>query len=144
MLAAALTFVLLDAYVFTDRVDHRPASIQSEDVSIAVLPFVDLSAAKDSEYFSDGIAEQVLDLLSRIPELRVIARTSSFAFKGKDADVATIAQRLNETAEGGISGLNLSAGSSTQPMALQSRLRLTLAGALDACPLQLERTGCAS
>ena len=53
-----------------------------------------MSADSEQDYFSDGISEQVLDLLARIPELRVIARTSSFSFKGKDADVATIAQRL--------------------------------------------------
>jgi TolB-like protein/Tfp pilus assembly protein PilF len=66
-----------------------------DDKSIAVLPFVNMSADPEQDYFSDGISEQVLDLLARIPELRVIARTSSFSFKGKDADITTIAQRLN-------------------------------------------------
>ena len=66
-----------------------------DDKSIAVLPFVDMSEKKDQEYLSDGISEQVLDLLSRIPDLRVIARTSSFSFKGKDVDIATIARKLN-------------------------------------------------
>ena len=66
------------------------------DASIAVLPFVNMSSDPEQEYFSDGLSEQVLNLLSKIPELRVIARTSSFAFKGKeDVDVATIGQRLN-------------------------------------------------
>jgi TolB-like protein/Flp pilus assembly protein TadD len=54
-----------------------------------------MSSDPEQEFFSDGISEQVLDLLSRVPELRVIARTSSFSFKNKDVDVATIAQRLN-------------------------------------------------
>ena len=61
-----------------------------------MLPFVNMSSDPEQEYFSDGLAEQVLNLLSKVPELRVIARTSSFAFKGKkDVDVATIGQRLN-------------------------------------------------
>ena len=51
------------------------------DNSIAVLPFVDMSQAKDQEYFSDGLSEELLNLLAQVPHLRVIARTSSFAFK---------------------------------------------------------------
>jgi TolB-like protein len=66
------------------------------DKSIAVLPFVNMSPDPEQEYFSDGVSEQILNLLSKIPELRVIARTSSFAFKGKeDTDVASIARALN-------------------------------------------------
>jgi len=65
------------------------------DQSIAVLAFVDMSQAKDQEYFSDGLAEELLNLLAQLPQLRVIARTSSFAFKGKDVDVATIARTLH-------------------------------------------------
>jgi len=71
-----------------------PEVVATNDKSIAVLPFVNMSSDPEQEYFSDGIAEQVLDQLSRIPKLRVIARTSSFAFKGKDTDVAAIAQKL--------------------------------------------------
>ena len=63
--------------------------------SIAVLPFLDMSEGGDQEYFSDGLAEELLNLLAQLPQLRVIARTSSFAFKGKDADVATIARTLD-------------------------------------------------
>ena len=63
--------------------------------SIAVLPFVDLSQAKDQEYFCDGISEEILDALARVEGLRVVARTSSFSFKGKNADVGEIAQKLN-------------------------------------------------
>ena len=62
--------------------------------SIAVLPFVDMSAAKDQEYMSDGIAEELLNVLAKVPELKVIARTSSFAFKGEKIEVAEIARRL--------------------------------------------------
>src|ERR1043166_6702883 len=62
--------------------------------SIAVLPFVDLSQAHDQEYFCDGISEEILDALAKIKGLRVVARTSSFSFKGKNADVAEIGQKL--------------------------------------------------
>ena len=65
------------------------------DKSIAVLPFVDMSPDKDQEYMSDGLAEELLNLLTKIPQLRVIARTSSFAFKGKEVDIAEIAKKLN-------------------------------------------------
>jgi TolB-like protein/Flp pilus assembly protein TadD len=63
--------------------------------SIAVLPFVNLSGDKEQEYFSDGLTEELLNSLVRINELQVAARTSSFSFKGKDADIATIARKLN-------------------------------------------------
>ena len=62
--------------------------------SIAVLPFLDLSEAKDQEYFADGMSEELIDLLSQIKELQVIARTSSFYFKGKQATIAQIAKQL--------------------------------------------------
>jgi TolB-like protein/tetratricopeptide (TPR) repeat protein len=63
--------------------------------SIAVLPFVNMSPDKNQEYFADGISEELLNLLAQVPELRVIARTSSFSFKGKDVDIAEIARKLN-------------------------------------------------
>lgn len=63
--------------------------------SIAVLPFTDLSPGKDQEYLSDGIAEELLNLLAMVPQLRVISRSSAFSFKGKNIDVAEIAMRLN-------------------------------------------------
>jgi adenylate cyclase len=62
--------------------------------SIAVLPLLDMSEKKDQEYFSDGLTEELLDLLAQVPDLRVPARTSSFYFKGRTDDVATIAQKL--------------------------------------------------
>ncbi len=65
------------------------------DKSIAVLPFVDMSEKHDEEYFSDGLAEELLDLLAKVPGLTVIARTSSFSFKGKSEDIPTIARKLN-------------------------------------------------
>ncbi len=63
--------------------------------SIAVLPFVNMSSDPEQEYFSDGISEELLNVLSRIPGLRVVARTSSFQFKGENRDVIDIGQRLN-------------------------------------------------
>lgn len=63
--------------------------------SIAVLPFVNMSGDAKQDYFSDGISEELLDALSRLHDLQVAARTSSFSFRGKDVDVATIAHRLN-------------------------------------------------
>jgi adenylate cyclase len=63
--------------------------------SIAVLPFADMSKDKDSEYFADGLAEELLNVLSRIPGLRVASRTSAFSFKGRNVDIPTIAQKLN-------------------------------------------------
>jgi TolB-like protein len=62
--------------------------------SIAVLPFIDLSEKKDQEYFSDGLSEELLDLLAQVPDLSVAARTSSFYFKGKAEDMAAIGRKL--------------------------------------------------
>jgi TolB-like protein len=64
------------------------------DKSIAVLPFLDLSEKKDQEYFADGIAEEVLDRLAKVPGLKVVGRTSSFQFKGKNTDAAAIGAAL--------------------------------------------------
>ncbi|HEX5109055.1 MAG TPA: protein kinase [Vicinamibacterales bacterium] len=62
--------------------------------SIAVLPFADMSAGRDHEWFSDGLAEEIINLLAHIPGLKVIARTSAFAFKGQQQDVRRIAETL--------------------------------------------------
>jgi TolB-like protein/Flp pilus assembly protein TadD len=64
------------------------------DKSIAVLPFVDMSEKHDQEYFSDGLSEELIDMLTKVPELRVPARTSSFYFKGRQATIADIARAL--------------------------------------------------
>jgi len=63
--------------------------------SLAVLPFANLSADRENEYFSDGLAEDIIDALTQVPGLRVMARTSSFAFRGKEADVREIGARLD-------------------------------------------------
>jgi len=70
------------------------AAVAITEKSVAVLPFVDMSEKKDQEYFSDGLSEELIDMLTKVPELRVPARTSSFYFKGKQATIADIAKAL--------------------------------------------------
>jgi eukaryotic-like serine/threonine-protein kinase len=76
----------------------KPASIVAVSAppsrSIAVLPFVDMSEIKDQEYFADGLSEELIDRLANSPDLKVIARASSFQFKGKNEDVRSIAEKL--------------------------------------------------
>jgi TolB-like protein/Tfp pilus assembly protein PilF len=74
---------------------NATASTAISDKSIAVLPFVDMSEKKDQEYFSDGLAEELIGLLTKIPALHVPARTSSFYFKGKQSTIAEIAKALS-------------------------------------------------
>jgi adenylate cyclase len=74
---------------------RRDVASPVPEKSIAVLPFVDLSQTHDQEYFCDGISEEILDTLAKVEGLRVVARTSSFSFKRKNADVGEIAQKLN-------------------------------------------------
>ncbi len=71
-----------------------PAVPAIPDKSVAVMPFVDMSEKKDQEYFSDGLSEELIDMLTKVPDLRVPARTSSFYFKGKQATIADIAKVL--------------------------------------------------
>src|SRR4029077_14498678 len=63
--------------------------------SIAVLPFANMSADKENEYFADGLAEEVINALAQVPGLRVAGRTSSFVFRGKDIELAEVGRRLN-------------------------------------------------
>jgi len=73
----------------------RPPTIAADNNSIAVLPFVNMSEDKEQGYFSDGISEELLNLLSKIPQLKVAARTSSFSFKGKGVEIPEIARQLH-------------------------------------------------
>jgi len=75
-----------------------------ERKSIAVLPFVNMSGDAENEYFSDGIAEEILNLLVKLPQLKVASRTSSFIFKGKEANIPTVAAELgvNTVLEGSV------------------------------------------
>jgi TolB-like protein/DNA-binding winged helix-turn-helix (wHTH) protein len=82
-------------WAFIDRVAKVP--LTAEAPSIAVLPFQDMSPEQDQAYFADGISEEILSLLAHVPGLRVIARTSSFSFRGQNLDIATISERLNVT-----------------------------------------------
>jgi TolB-like protein/Tfp pilus assembly protein PilF len=95
----AVVFAAL-AYLFADKFGISkhlavPAAFNPPPHSIAVLPFVNLSGDKDQEYFSDGLTEELLNSLSRINELQVAARTSSFSFQGEHPDIATVAHKLN-------------------------------------------------
>jgi TolB-like protein/Tfp pilus assembly protein PilF len=114
VLAVALAYFAFDKFVLSPQ---REAVLQKEkieaveaarregrsaalvesygDKSIAVLPFVDMSPGTDQEYFSDGISEELLNLLARIEQLRVISRSSSFSFKGQNLGISEIASRLN-------------------------------------------------
>jgi eukaryotic-like serine/threonine-protein kinase len=83
----ALTMFVSSASVTRPALDSTP--------SIAVLPFVNMSADPENEYFCDGLAEELLNLLARIDDLRVAAHTSSFSFKGKETDIREIGRRLN-------------------------------------------------
>jgi adenylate cyclase len=74
------------------------APVDRETPSIAVLPFINMSRDEDNEYFADGLSEELLNVLAKIRGLRVASRTSAFFFKGKDIDLATIAQKLGVAA----------------------------------------------
>src|SRR5204863_1737219 len=73
---------------------HRPGAAKADQQSIAVLPFADLSPAKDQDWMCDGIAEEIIDALCTVAGLRVAARSSSFQFKGKPADVRVMTAAL--------------------------------------------------
>jgi TolB-like protein/Tfp pilus assembly protein PilF len=110
MLVVALGYFAFDKFVLdpsrdaelvqttTEAVTEQAAqagNAETADKSIAVLAFADLSPEGDQEYFSDGISEELLNVLSKIPGLRVAARTSSFQFKGENRDIIDIGQQLN-------------------------------------------------
>jgi TolB-like protein len=97
-------YYTVDKFVMSKRVTVTASGAAAQPIaptqstilekSIAVLPFVDMSEKKDQEYFSDGLSEELIERLARSQDLRVIARTSSFQFKGKNEDVRTIAGTL--------------------------------------------------
>ena len=86
--ALVLTIVIIASNLFFKKVI-------TTDKSIAVLAFADMSPEKDQEYFSDGISEELLNILAKIPELKVISRTSSFSYKGKNKTATEIAKELD-------------------------------------------------
>ena len=95
VIAAALsaTLFLLGRYTAGNKTSASPAAISNK--SIAVLPFVNMSADKGDEYLSDGVSEELIAALSKITGLQVKARTSSFAFKGKNEDIQKIGELLH-------------------------------------------------
>src|SRR5262249_3573556 len=94
VLMVAVVLLLTDRFVLRHGVNETTALPISAE-SIAVLPFVNMSSDKEQEFFSDGISEELLNLLSKIPGLKVTARTSSFSFKGKEVGVPEIARQLH-------------------------------------------------
>jgi TolB-like protein len=99
VIAAVVVTVLLAGGYFLDKAwrskhETTASTAAISDKSIAVLPFADMSGKKDQEYFADGMAEEILDLLAKIPGLKVISRTSSFQFKGKNEDLRSIGTQL--------------------------------------------------
>ena len=105
MLVVAVVYLLFrQPDIGTEQVAAIPSSTKASEQaidtnawenSIAVLPFVNMSSDPEQEYFSDGLSEELLNLLAKIPSLKVIGRTSSFAFKEKTEDLRTIGETLD-------------------------------------------------
>ena len=101
VLVLALGYFVVDKFYLTPSSTGTQSTTtdagqdsQRAPQTIAVLPFVDMSQEGDNEYFSDGLTEELLNILTKIKELRVAGRTSSFAFKGKDEDLRSIGKKL--------------------------------------------------
>jgi len=97
VLVLAIGLLLVDKFVLRDEGSPRTAdaiSSSATDKSVAVLPFVAMSSGPDDEYFADGMTEEILNSLARLPDLLVTARTSAFAFKGLDVSIPEIATKL--------------------------------------------------
>jgi len=113
LIATALVFIVADRFWLSPRLEQQatvPAEIVTDNEqtspaaptapqyppnSIAVLAFVNMSSDPEQEYFSDGISEELLNVLAGVPGLQVISRSSAFSFKGKDMKIADIARELN-------------------------------------------------
>ena len=99
ILAIAVVFLLLDKFAIQADNDVPDTAViataPEEKPSIAVLPFVNMSGDTENEYFSDGLSEELLNLLAKIPQLHVAGRTSSFKFKGTNEDLRIIGEALN-------------------------------------------------
>ena len=94
VLALAVVVLLVDKVWLSSDETREPAAATEVEKSVAVLPFADLSQDQDQEWFADGLAEEILNALARTPDLLISARTSTFAYKGTDKDVPTIAREL--------------------------------------------------
>jgi TolB-like protein len=93
---AVVGLVIALAFIAWDKLGPETSQPAAgiEDKSVAVLPFADMSQGRDQEWFADGLTEEILNALARLPELKVTARTSSFEFKNTNIDVSEIASRL--------------------------------------------------
>ncbi len=96
ILTLALAYFMFERFTAPTKIEPvASVSEQAIDKSIAVLPFVNMSADKDNEYFSDGLSEELLNLLAKVDGLKVAARTSSFKFRNSESDIAEIGEQLN-------------------------------------------------
>ncbi|MDH4074144.1 MAG: tetratricopeptide repeat protein, partial [Gammaproteobacteria bacterium] len=93
VLLIALAFFALDKFIW-NRTETPVLQAGTQQRTIAVLPFVNMSASDEQEYFSDGLTEELLNLLARIPQLRVTSRSSAFYYKGKDVRIADVGREL--------------------------------------------------
>lgn len=94
VLALAVVVLLVDKIWLSGSSTTEVTSTMTVEKSVAVLPFSDLSQGQDQEWFADGLAEEILNALARTPDLLISARTSTFAYKGTDKDIPTIAKEL--------------------------------------------------
>ncbi len=109
VLLVAVAYFAIDKFYLSTNSDNALPGLSQQSVSdrattgaskdtdnsIAVLPFINMSSDKEQEYFSDGLSEELLNLLAKIPELRVTSRSSAFSFKGKDFKISDVGQELN-------------------------------------------------
>ncbi|HMB59128.1 MAG TPA: hypothetical protein VKN35_04375, partial [Xanthomonadales bacterium] len=97
VMALALGYFTWDKFSASESGQESVVAAESQviDKSIAVLPFINMSPDENNEYFSDGLSEELLNLLAKVDGLKVAARTSSFKFKNSDADIADIGKKLN-------------------------------------------------
>jgi len=93
-LAFVVVFVVAERFVFPSASEPVEQAVASGEVSIAVLPFADMSPNRDQDYFSDGITEEILNGLAKLKTMKVAGRTSSFAFKGRNEDLREIGAAL--------------------------------------------------
>ncbi len=97
VLSMAVIFLLVERVFFAEAafIENQSELADIETASIAVLPFVDMSAGQDQEYFSDGLSEELLNALAKVEDMKVAGRTSSFKFKGKNENLKLIGDELN-------------------------------------------------
>jgi len=94
ILAASIILLVVAGFLIYKNFFANRSSVGPKDKSIAVLPFTDMSPGKDQEYFSDGLSEELIAALAKIPDLKVAGRTSSFSYKGMNKDLKVIGDEL--------------------------------------------------